>query len=63
MGKMCPLCGGMTFFYIWSTDRYFNLNKYIDVKKRIVKKNKISIVTDGEPVCQHCVHKYGLLNR
>jgi len=60
MGKCCAMCNNMTMFYLWSTSRYFDYNKYLVLKgihgKQAINEFKVS----GHPVCLTCVHKHSL---
>ena len=61
MSKDCAICGYDTNgFFIWSTDRYFNFDKFIRAKKKLEGNLVTSFGRDGDPVCFGCIEKYRL---
>lgn len=61
MGKRCPICKNSTIFYIWSTSRNFDKDKYLNIKRKLHKADTVQLNEEGEPICMVCVEKYGLI--
>ena len=62
MAKICSVCGLETIFFVWTTSRYFNLNKLFEIDK-FTKLDKRTIKRFGDVVCMGCVEKHGLMNK
>ncbi len=63
MGKICDMCGTMTMFYVWTTTRYFNINKYLTLKGIVGEKVPSEYKNSGRHVCLSCVHKHDLMDK
>ena len=50
MAKDCKICNLPTIFFVWSTDRRFDLHKYIMVRKQLENREKVLFNKDGEVV-------------
>jgi len=61
MGQQCAMCGRKTIFFRWTTDRYFDMKKYIKVKSELENNKNVYIRREGDPVCILCIDKHGLM--
>ena len=55
------MCGRKTIFFRWTTDRYFDMKKYIKVKSELENNKNVYIRREGDPVCILCIDKHGLM--
>ena len=63
MAKVCGICNVNTIFYVWSTSRYFNTNKYLIMKGIHGKRETKTFLKDGHTVCFGCVEKHQLMEK
>jgi hypothetical protein len=65
--RRCLICKEVDpFFFTWSTSRYFNRSKVLDImrKKSHLNKYDVNDILHGEyRVCGHCRHKHNLMVR
>ena len=61
----CYICGEQDhFFFKWSTSRYFNRRKVLDIvskRRKLLDSDKQFIMDDEYRVCGRCVEKYKLM--
>jgi len=62
MAKVCTLCGVNTIFFVWTTSRNFNVEKYLSLKNIHGKQAIREFRASGHPVCLTCFHKHNLEN-
>lgn len=65
MRHNCKICNKDSLFFIWSTSRVFNREKYLDYcrarKKDISKEEEEEIMRGSYVVCQFCMHQENLI--
>jgi len=60
----CYLCGcNPGPFFIWTTTRYFNVEKLMTLKRNTSKNFRNQIKYNGESICFDCVKHYELMDR
>jgi hypothetical protein len=63
----CKICGNPDhFFFRWSTSRYFNRRKVLDIVKQnsnLRKFDRESILKGEYRVCGKCCEKYNIMER
>lgn len=61
----CKVCGKKSLFFIWSTSRIFNRERYLDFYKSrhptISKEEEKGILNGSYVVCQFCLHQNNLI--
>lgn len=61
MNHHCRICGCDSLFFIWSTSRKFNRERYLDFYKSkhsvVTKEEETDILTRDYAVCQFCLHQ------
>jgi len=57
----CPICGSLSGFFVWSTDRRFNRKKLAEICNNIPENKRIGVLTESYTVCLGCVREHGLM--
>jgi len=63
MAKECKICGKPSLFYIWSTSRRFDREKFLDLYRKnieVTQEDEHLIRNQSYVVCQFCMDKYNL---
>jgi hypothetical protein len=65
MKHECKICGKDSLFFIWSTSRAFNRERYLDYykskHKEVSKEEETEILRGDYVVCQFCLHQKNLI--
>jgi len=63
MGKICKICGKPSLFFIWSTSRRFNRDKFLELyrKDKVISKEDEHVIKNRSyVVCQFCMKEHNL---